>query len=563
MAVRKWMFLFFLFVGSNGFSAEKTCGKLLDQIIIKFNTISSLSNPNLDRPFWKDFSKKNSLPIQSVKPMASGAYLIVIDSKKLAQLAKKAALPTSNYLNLAIKTLSKQPDVKYADQDMELCLIKPPIPIKKPSLSNAKAALISHASQWDVFHYPGVFLESSPGLLDGAWATTLGYANPPIVLSNFEPINYNPDLAPNVLTGWNFATNNTNTSDPGEDHGTHTAGTIAATGNVFGIAGMGPALKILPIVVDTFSQLEEGIYWSMGNDVFGAPHNHYPAKVLSMSFILPKIGCPSSLQETIDAFVKNNGTIVAGAANNNQPVPNAPPQACNHVIVVAATQINGYRALYSNFGPRVTLAAPGGEWTEGGGCDANGILSTVSANTGCQNSGFAFWQGTSMATPHVAGIAGLLYAINPKLSAAEVKNILLASVSPFPSTADPERSCTGVKSCGAGIVNAYNAVQLALSGRVVIPSPPWASLKLQTSFDPFNRCPPNMFVPTAESIASPISGNWIVNKSTRACQPLSVYENPIFQVNTQYIQVAYGKTLLTLSTSGLNCRVNYPYGFIC
>lgn len=553
-------------IGSHLFAAEKPCGKFLDQIILKFNTVSSINKPDLGSRFWDTFSKDSELPIQSIKPMPSGAYLIVVDSEKLKKLATTKNLSRNAYFNQAIAQLLKRSDVKYADRDFTFCPIRPSDIHKKSSLQTSNLVLISHASQWDEFNGPGgVFLESSPGALDGAWAITLGYANPPVVLTNFEAINSNADLNPNLLSpGWSFVKNNTDTSNPSEDHGTHTAGTIAATGSVSGVAGMGPFLKILPIEIKvTNSGMVNGIYWAMGRDVYGVPHNNYPAKVISISLRTLEPGnCPESLQEAINSFSDNNGIIIAAAANDNIPV-NDIPQICQNVIVVAATQIDGYRAEYSNYGPRVTLAAPGGEQSNGDACEAGGILSTVSTNTGCQNSGFSFYQGTSMATPHVAGIAGLIYALNPNISSLEVKNILLESVMPFGGTSDPERSCKGIKSCGIGIVNANNAVQLAISGRTIIAAPSPTDLALQSSYDPFNRCPLNKYVPTVQSIASPITSKWIINKSTRACQILELYENPTLQVNGQQLKVTYGKTVLTLQTPGLTCQVNNSHGFIC
>lgn len=556
-------------IGSHIYAAEKPCGKFLDRIILKFNTVSSVNKPDLGVRFWNTFSNESELPIQSIKPMPSGAYLVMVDSEKLKKISTTKNLSKNDYFHQVIAQLLKRSDVKYADRDFTLCPIRPSDITKKGSpLETSNLVLISHASQWDEFNGPGgVFLESSPGALDGAWAITLGYANPPIVLTNFEAINSNADLNPNLLSpGWSFVKNTTNTTDPSEDHGTHTAGTIAATGSISGIAGMGPMLKILPVEVEiTASGIETGIYWAMGRNVYGVPHNNYPAKVISMSFRNTlEVGCPVSLQEAIDTFIHdNNGTITVSAGNDDEPASNNPPRSCSNVFVVAATQINGFRAEYSNYGPRVTLAAPGGEQQKGGACDAGGILSTVSTNTGCQNSGFSFYQGTSMATPHVAGIAGLIYALIPNISSQEVKNILLESVMPFGTTTDPERSCKGVKSCGIGIVNANNAVQLAISGRTIIAAPSPTDLELQSSYDPFNRCPLNKYVPTVQSLASPIASKWIISKPTRACQILEVYENPKLQVNGQQLKVTYGKTVLTLQTPGLTCQVNNSHGFIC
>ncbi|USQ13130.1 S8 family serine peptidase [Legionella lytica] len=570
MKIRKCLFLLnsvlaFFSLESASFAAKEQCGELLDQIILKYKEVNSQEQPELDKLWWERFSQKSGLPVQTIKPMVSGAYLVVVDSEKLKHLSSAKNISTDKYFSVGLTKILKQPDVQYADRDMRYCLIKPPVHTSNtdPSASTMQVS-ISHASQWDEFRYPGVMLESAPGLLNGAWSITLGYATPPIVISNFEAINYNPDLAPNLLTGWNFGTHSTDVSQVGDEHGTHTAGTIAATGAIAGITGMGPFLKILPIVPGSLSDLEQGLYWAMGRDIPGVPHNNYPAKVVSMSFNYPSyIGCQPSLQEALDAFIQNNGVITVSAGNDNVPASNNPPRSCNNVMVVAATQINGYRANYSNYGPRVTIAAPGGEQVNGDPCDANGILSTVSAGGGCQNSGFSFYEGTSMATPHVAGIAGLIYAINPYLSSQEVKSILLESVDSFAPTPDPQRSCLGEKSCGVGIINAYKAVKLATSGHTVIAAPSSTDLRLKNSFDPFNRCPPNFYVPTARSIPSPLATKWEINQATRACQPLSAYETPVLQVNGALLTASYGRTVFTLATPGVICRINDANGFIC
>ncbi|WP_115703289.1 S8 family peptidase [Legionella sainthelensi] len=577
MSIRK-LFLFntfwaFLSIGSHLFAAEnEECGVLLDQIILKFNTVSSVTSPDLGKPFWNEFSKENGLPVQSVKPMPSGAYLVTIDPKKIEQLSQIKNKSKEDYFNDAIAQLLNQTDVKYADRNATVCVIKSPVHTKA-QLVLAPNQLISHSSQWNEFNGPGgVFLESSPGAFNGAWTTTLGYANPPIVLSNLESINYNPDLAPNVLTGWSFSDNSTDVSDPKDNHGTHVAGIIAAAGSSqintgSDIAGMGPFLKILPIEPNyNYAAIETAIYWAMGRDIPGVPHNNYLAKVINASFYVKgSTQCPASLQETIDQFNKSNGVIIVAAGNNNKSIVDDMDAilSCKNIIIVAATQINGYRADYSNYGPLVTLAAPGGEIPGSDSCYPGGILSTVAANTGCQNSGFAFMDGTSFAAPHVSGIAGLIYALNPYINAQEVKSILLESVMPFGNTADPERSCKGVKSCGVGIVNANKAVQLVTSGRTIIAAPSPTDLRLHTSFDPFNRCPPNKYVIKAESIASPITSKWVINDTTLACQTLSMYENPTLQVNGQQLKVMYGKTVLTLQTPGLTCQVNNSHGFIC
>jgi serine protease len=118
------------------------------------------------------------------------------------------------------------------------------------------------------------------------------------------------------------------------------------------------------------------------------------------------------------------------------------------VIAVAATNRSGGKASYSNTGSNVTIAAPGGD-------SGAAILSTLNAGTttpGADN--YAFYAGTSMATPHVAGVVALMLSANPNLTPDDVANKLKATARPFPA------ACTG---CGAGIVNAAAAVNAALA----------------------------------------------------------------------------------------------------
>ena len=122
------------------------------------------------------------------------------------------------------------------------------------------------------------------------------------------------------------------------------------------------------------------------------------------------------------------------------------------VITVAATNRDGGRAYYSNYGSIVEISAPGGETIRLN--DSNGVLSTL--NTGTQGpvaDTYVYYQGTSMAAPHVAGVASLLYSRKPSLTPAEVLTILQSTVTGFPGG-----STCNTSICGSGIVNAGAAV---------------------------------------------------------------------------------------------------------
>ena len=239
-------------------------------------------------------------------------------------------------------------------------------------------------------------------------------------------------------------------------HGTHTAGTIgAASNNGQGVAGVNWNSKILPVRVlgrcgGYTSDIADGMRWAAGLPVSGVSTNANPAKVLNLS--LGGYGaCDATYQNAVNAITAVGTTIVVSAGNINADAINYRPGNCNGVITVAATNKNGSRAYYSNFGSAIEISAPGGETNV---LRTNGVLSTL--NDGPQGPGadiYAYYQGTSMAAPHVAGVASLLYSLKPSLTPAEVLAILQNTVTGFPGGS----SCT-ISNCGRGIVNAGAAV---------------------------------------------------------------------------------------------------------
>jgi len=182
----------------------------------------------------------------------------------------------------------------------------------------------------------------------------------------------------------------------------------------------------------------------------GVPDNANPAKVLNLSLSGPG-ACGAAEQNVINEIVAAGSTIVISAGNNNANASGFSPGSCNGVITVAATNRDGSRAYYSNYGAVVEISAPGGETSP---TNSNGVLSTL--NTGTQGpvaDTYAYYQGTSMAAPHVAGVASLLYSRKPSLTPAEVLTILQSTVTSFPGGS----SCN-TSNCGSGIVNAGAAV---------------------------------------------------------------------------------------------------------
>jgi serine protease len=236
-------------------------------------------------------------------------------------------------------------------------------------------------------------------------------------------------------------------------HGTHVAGTIAAaTHNGLGVAGVSWGAQILPLRVlgkcgGYTSVVADAIRWAAGLSVDGAPVNPFPARVINMS--LGGAGsCGETYQNAINAANAQGAVVIVAAGNNNASLDSTAvsPAVCNDVVTVAATDRAGNRADYSNYGSAVAIAAPGGD-----GVSTDRIRSTWDGGSRypANDSGYAWYRGTSMATPHVAGIAALLLARDQSLTRDEVISLLTGNVTAFPGGSN----CT-TAICGAGIANA-------------------------------------------------------------------------------------------------------------
>jgi serine protease len=163
--------------------------------------------------------------------------------------------------------------------------------------------------------------------------------------------------------------------------------------------------------------------------------------------------CDTTTQNAINSARSRGTVVVVAAGNSNANASTTSPANCSGVITVAATNRSGGRSYYSNFGAVVDVAAPGGDTQSG---TANGVLSTLNSGTTTPSSDtYAFYQGTSMATPHVAGVVALMLSRNSALTPDELESRLKSSTRAFPATCSQ---------CGTGIVNALAAVNAATDG---------------------------------------------------------------------------------------------------
>ena len=337
-----------------------------------------------------------------------------------------------------------------------------------------------YAQQW---HY----YEPAGGInLPPAWDITTG-ASGTVVAVIDTGIRPHADLVGRVLPGYDFITNvatandgngrDSDPSDPGDYgctgsssswHGTHVAGTIgAASNNSSGVSGINWGSKILPLRVlgvcgGYTSDIADALRWASGISIPGVPLNTTPARVANLSLGGANGGCSTTFQNAVNDVISRGMVVVVSAGNSNADAATFEPASCTGVVAVSATGRSGNRANYSNFGSKVAIAAPGGS-------GSNGVLSTL--NSGQTSPGadtYAYYQGTSMAAPHVSGTASLMLSANPALTPAQVVQILQTSARRFPTGTGSDCS-TAV--CGAGIVDAGAAVAAALAAPVPTPTP--------------------------------------------------------------------------------------------
>ena len=297
-------------------------------------------------------------------------------------------------------------------------------------LVNAAAAVARAAGENTFGNVPrlggnnwGADLVNAPA----AWAR--GYTGKGIVIAVLDTgVDYNhADLRDNIWTnpgeipgngidddgngyiddaqGWSFADNSNNVIDV-NGHGTHVAGTIAGANNGFGVTGIAYDAKIMPVKVlsddgaGSSNSVADGIYYAVNNG----------AHVINLS--LGGNFANSTLEAAIQYASSKGAIVVMAAGNNGFPMTNYPARYANNWgLAVGAVDSNNQMASFSNRAglsafPYVT--APG-----------VGIYSSVPGNQ------YATYSGTSMATPHVAGVVALMLSANPSLTDAQIRQIII------------------------------------------------------------------------------------------------------------------------------------------
>ncbi len=393
---------------------------------------------------------KLGVQAKSSRENATGGHVIKLDEALSATEAQAF-----------VETLRADPNVAYAEAD----------DIMRPTSHSQDYGYLEQWNLWD--NLSGV---RTPG----AWDYNHGEG---VVVAVVDTgITNHPELNANVLPGYDMISSAADARDgngrdpdptdqgdwvPAEEcesgspaensswHGTHVAGIVAALGNnSIGISGVAPGARILPVralgVCGGYSSdIADSIIWAAGGVVADAPVNPNPAKVINLSLGGIK-ECSTTYQNAINFAYNAGAVVVASAGNSNRPAADASPANCQNVVAVAASDKAGARAVYSNYGPTVDVTAPGGDMSVD---VSRGILSTLNYGTTTPGEpAFAWMEGTSMAAPHVAGVAALLMsAEGSTVTPAQVEQQLKESARPLPG------GCSA--GCGAGLVDATAALK--------------------------------------------------------------------------------------------------------
>jgi serine protease len=434
------------------------------------------------------------------------------------QVVELAAPATPDNVAASLAILRADPDVLFAEPDLRRyaqALPGDPLFPGQWYLQNSPTtpSAVDAVSAWDLttgttgvvvavldtgvrYDHPDLLPASSGGrLLPG-----YDFVRDPIKANDGDGWDADPSDPGDWVTAAEAASGSLSgcTPDDSSWHGTRVAGIVGAlSNNARGIAGLTWSGWILPVRTlgkcgGTDSDIIAAMLWAGGVPVDGAPANPYPARVINMS-LGGRGSCLQTYRTAVAQLAVRGALVVASVGNEGSVV--VAPANCPGVVGVAGIRHVGTKVGFSNLGPGVALSAPGGNCVNVGAGEPCLFSIDTTTNLGVTtpaSSGYTdqlnYNVGTSFAAPIVSGIAGLMAAVNGRLTASQIFTRLQEGAArPFPSSPDPtvpicrvpvssndiqasECVCT-LQTCGAGMANAAASVRAALRPVVAIAVP--------------------------------------------------------------------------------------------
>ena len=351
------------------------------------------------------------------------------DARGRQALLQKMGLKTIAKVNkvdaVVVKTANAKATIAALKQDANVLYAEPNYIAKAIGLESATPNLMTFGAKAD---------DELLGQLWGmkaidaasAWAVTTGSPNVKVAVVDTGVDHQHPDFGGRVAKGYDFINNDDDAMDD-HYHGTHCAGSIAAGIGNGGVVGVAPNVSM--IAVKVLSKSGSGSYAGVANGIVYAADQG--ADIISMS-----LGGPST-SAVIDDAVKHamsKGTLVVAAMGNDNSERPSYPAAAPGVMAIGSTMVGDKRSSFSNFGKHISVGAPGSD-----------IVSTVPGGK------YKSLSGTSMATPHAAGLAGLVKSRFPEFTAKQIQEAIEKS-------ADDVGEAGFDKFFGHGRINAGKAI---------------------------------------------------------------------------------------------------------
>lgn len=426
--------------------------------------------------------------------------------------------------------LATDPEVEYAEPNGRMRLLASTSDAlfrSGPAVSGETGGPV--VGQW-YLRAPDATAQSAINI-EAAWDHTFGSSSTVVAVLDTGVRFEHPDLgrAANggaLLPGYDFVTDATvagdgsgrdnNPEDPGDYvtaaesrtttfsdcepsnsswHGTSTASLVGALANNGGMVGAAPGVRVLPVRVlgkcyGSDSDIQAAMLWAAGIPVPGVPDNPNPARVINMS-LGGSGSCSASYQDVVNR-VRSVGTVIVAAAGNSAGGPVSTPGNCDGVIAVLALRHSGAKVGFSDLGPEISIAAPGGNCINIAAGTACLYPILAATDIGTQGALASSWTdsfnaslGTSYSSPLVAGVAGLMFSARPSLSPDQVRMAMRATARPFPTSGSdngpddttPVAQCRAPVSgtdqyqcycttalCGAGMLDAGEGLSAVVKG---------------------------------------------------------------------------------------------------